>query len=174
MSIKKWNADTAHTTIGFSVKHMMFSKVHGKFDNYQATIDMKEGNLENATLQFEAKTESINTNNGDRDTHLKSQDFFNAEENPTINFESTGITKKGDNNFVVEGNLTMNGISKPVTLDAEYSGVMKDPWGNDRIALAMKGKINRHDWEMKWNQALEAGGLLVSKEVVFDIDTQFI
>ena len=174
MSTKTWNADASHTTIGFNVKHMMFSKVNGKFDAFTATIDMADGNFETAQLNFEAKTDSINTNNADRDGHLKSQDFFNAEKNPTVNFKSTKVTAKEGNSFTIEGDLTMNGITNPVSLNAEYSGVMKDPWGNDRIALVMTGKVDRHDWDMKWNSALEAGGVLVSKDVNFDIETQFI
>lgn len=174
METKNWTPDASHSTIGFTVKHMMFSKVAGRFDDYQATIEMADGNFETAQLKFEAKSDSINTNNPERDGHLKSQDFFNAEINPTVNFESTNITKKSENDYTVEGNLTMNGITNPITLDAEYSGVMKDPWGNDRIALVMTGKVDRHNWDMKWNSALEAGGVLVSKDVNFDIETQFI
>src|SRR5699024_1883779 len=98
---------------------------------------------------------------------------FHAEKNPSVKFESTGVEKDGKN-FVVKGNLTLNGISKPIALEADYSGIMKDPWGNDRIALVLKTKVNRKDWNMTWNQALESGGILVSEEVNFDIESQFI
>jgi len=174
METKTWNVDSAHSNFGFNVKHMMFSKVNGEFENYKASIEMEDGNFETAKLFFNAESQSITTHNEDRDKHLKSQDFFHAEKNPSVHFESTGIKKKGDGKYTVKGDLTLNGITKPVELDAEYSGVMKDPWGNDRIAVVLKGKINRHDWDMKWNQTLESGGVLVSKEVNFDIESQFI
>lgn len=171
---KTYSVDKTHSNIGFNVKHMMFSKVKGNFENYEASVDFDGENFENAKLAFKAEAASINTNNEDRDNHLRSADFFNAEQNSTIEFESTSVKSKGGNDYTIEGNLTMNGVTRPVVLDAEFSGIMVDPWGNDRIALALGGKVNRFDWDMKWSQALETGGLLVSKEVVFDIETQFV
>lgn len=172
--MKTWNVDKAHSSIGFNVKHMMFSKIDGHFEDYEASIAMKDANLENAQIKFEAKADSVTTHNEDRDNHLKTQDFFSAGENPKVEFESTNITKNGANKYTVEGDLTMNGITKPVKLDAEYSGVMADPWGNDRIALIMTSSIKRAEWNMSFNQTLESGGVLVGKEVNFDIESQFI
>lgn len=174
METKTYKADTAHSTIGFNVKHMMFSKVAGQFDDYTATVEMAGENFEDAKLEFDAEAGSVNTQNEDRDKHLRSAEFFNAENNTRVQFASTEITKKDGNKYEVKGDLTMNGITKPVVLDAEYSGIMKDPWGNDRIALIMDGKVNRHDWEINWNQTLETGGVMVSKNVNFEINAQFI
>src|SRR5699024_6683713 len=124
-----------------------------------------------AKLKLNAVANSVTTNNEERDKHLRSTDFFNTDTNNKVVFESTEIEKKGENDYVVEGDLTFNGVTKLVVLEAEYSGVMKDPWGNDRIALVMKGKANRYDWDMTFNSTLESGGVLVGKEVTFDIDS---
>lgn len=174
METKVFNIDKSHSTIGFNVKYMMFSKVRGQFDNYEASVEMPNADFTDAKLNLVADAHSINTHNEDRDKHLRSGDFFNAEENNDIKFVSTKITQKGGEKYEVTGDLTINGITKPVTLDAEYSGVMKDPWGNDRISLVINGKVDRYDWGMKYNSALETGGVLVGKEVVFEVETQFI
>lgn len=171
---KVFNADMAHTNIGFAVKHMMFSKVRGKFDDYKATVEIAGEDFENAKLRLEADVKSVNTNNDDRDNHLRSADFFNADETAGLVFESTKITNKGDNEYVVEGDLTMNGITKNVALETMFSGRMKDPWGAERIALVMKGKVNREDWNMVYNAALETGGVLVGKNVDLDVEGEFL
>lgn len=173
MESKIWKIDTTHSNIGFKIKHMMFTNVKGNFNSYSASVEMPESNFEKAKLTFEADTSSINTNNADRDNHLKSADFFDAEQFPTVKFESTNIAKKSDNEYAVTGNLTMHGVTQPVTLNAEYSGLMKDPWGNTKLALSLEGKVNRKDWGLNWNSALESGGVLVSENVNFDIETQF-
>lgn len=173
MSTKKWTIDTDHSNIGFRVKHMMFSKITGNFQSYEADITMEDGNLETAKFSFNAKADSVSTNNEKRDAHLRTADFFNAEKNNTVSFSSNKIIKNGDV-YTVEGDLAMNGQSNPVTLDAEYSGVMKDPWGQDRIAVVLKGKINRNEWGITFNQALESGGVLVGETVTLEIESQFI
>ena len=174
MKTKIWNIDKTHSSIGFKIKHMMFTNVRGNFADYEATINLLNDNLEESTLHFETQVASIDTNNADRDNHLKSADFFDAEQYPTVAFTSTKIEKKGEAHYVVEGTLTMHGVSKPVKLNAEYSGIIQDPWGNSKIALALNGKVNRKDWDLNWNTTLETGGLLVSEEVNFDIETQFV
>lgn len=151
----------------------MFTNVKGDFKSYSASVEMPEDNFEEAKLQFEAEASSINTNNNDRDNHLKSADFFDAEQFPTVKFESTNIAKKSDNQYTVNGNLTMHGVTQPVTLNAEYNGLMKDPWGNTKFALSIEGKLNRKDWELNWNSALESGGVLVSENVTLEIESQF-
>lgn len=173
MSTKKWTIDTDHSNIGFRVKHMMFSKITGNFQSYEADITMEDGNLETAKFSFNAKADSVSTNNEKRDAHLRTADFFNAEKNNSVSFSSNKIVKNGDV-YTVEGDLTMNGQAKPVTLDAEYSGVMKDPWGQDRIAVVLKGKINRNEWGITFNQALESGGVLVGETVTLEVESQFI
>src|SRR5699024_3773358 len=135
MEGKVFNIDKTHSTIGFNVKYMMFSKVRGQFDKYEASVEMPDDNFENARLKLVADAHSINTHNEERDKHLRSGDFFNAEENNEIVFNSAKIVKKSEGNYEVTGDLTINGVTKPVVLKAEYSGVMKDPWGNDRISL---------------------------------------
>ncbi len=170
--MKTWKADKAHSKFGFRVKHMMFSKVDGHFTAYKATVEMENDDFENAQLNFEAQSNSITTHNEDRDKHLKSQDFFNAEKNPTIAFKSTKIEKKDDNTYVVEGDLSANGVTKAIQLDTQFSGSMKDPWGAEIIGLSLTGKINRKDWGMEWNQALESGGVLVGKNVELEVQTE--
>lgn len=174
METKIFEIDQSHSTIGFSVKYMMFSKVRGQFDEYEATVEMLDEDFRNAKLKLIADAHSINTHDEERDKHLRGADFFDAEENNEIVFESTRINEKEDNKYEISGNLMMNGITRPVTLDAEYSGLMKDPSGNKRISLVISGKIDRYDWEMKYNSPLETGGVLVGKEVAFEIETQFI
>lgn len=173
MEAKIWSIDKTHSSIGFKIKHMMFTNVKGNFNDYEATIQMPNENFEESTVNFVAQAASINTNNTDRDNHLKSADFFDVEQYPTLEFTSTKIVKKSQSHYTIEGNLLMHGIENPITLNAEYSGVIVDPWGNSKIALALNGKINRKDWNLNWNSALEAGGVLVGEEVNFDIETQF-
>lgn len=173
MESKIWKIDTTHSHIGFKIKHMMFTNVKGNFGQYSASLEMAGEDFEKAKLQFEAEASSVNTNNADRDNHLRSADFFDAEQFPTLKFESTGISKKGGNEYAINGNLTMHGVTQPVTLNAEYSVLPKDPWGVTKIALAIDGKVNRKDWGLNWNSALESGGVLVSENVNLDIETQF-
>ena len=174
MESKIFKADKAHTNIGFNVKHMMFSKVRGNFEEYEAQIEFANEDLEDAKLKFKAVAQSINTNNADRDKHLRSADFFNSEANEHIEFESTEVSKKNDAEYVVKGNLTMNGITKPVELEAEYSKIEKDPWGNERVILGLKGKVNREEWGMTYNSTLETGGVLLGKDVVLEIESQYV
>ncbi|MBB1148636.1 MULTISPECIES: YceI family protein [unclassified Myroides] len=174
METKKWIIDTTHSLIGFKIKHMMFTNVRGSFQDYQASLQLANDNFEESSIHFEAQAASIDTNNTDRDNHLRSADFLDVEKFPTLTFTSTKIEKKGETHYSVEGTLTMHGVSKTIKLNAEYSGVIIDPWGNAKVALALTGKVNRKDWNLNWNTALEAGGLLVSEEINFDIETQFV
>ncbi len=173
METKTWSIDKSHSSIGFKIKHMMFTNVKGNFNDYEATIQIPNDNFEESSLKFVAQAASINTNNADRDNHLKSADFFDVEQYPTLEFKSTKIEKKSQSHYTIEGTLSMHGVENSVKLNAEYSGIIVDPWGNNKIALALNGKINRKDWNLNWNSALEAGGLLVGEEVNFDIETQF-
>lgn len=173
MATTKWTIDSTHSEIGFKVKHMMFTNVSGKFDSYEATIITDEDNFENASIEFSADINSINSNNADRDNHLKSGDFFDVENHPKLTFKATSFTKKGDD-FELVGDLTLRGVTKSVKLEAEFSGLMKDPWGNTKAGLNISGKINRKDWGLNWNSALEAGGVLVGEEVRLNIELQLI
>ena len=170
--MKKWTIDPTHSEVGFKVKHMMFTNVKGLFNDYSADIDFND-DLKDANLQFEAKINSIFTNNADRDNHLKSADFFDAEQYPTLNFKSTNIQGNG-NEYEITGDLTIKGITKPVTLNAEFSGLMTDPWGNTKVGLNLDGKINRKDFGLTYNAALETGGVLVGEDVKLNAEIQLV
>jgi len=174
MATTKWAIDPTHSEIGFKVKHMMFTNVSGKFDKYDGTFLTEDDSFENATIEFSADVDSINTGNTDRDNHLKSGDFFNGEKNPKLTFKSSSFTKKDDENFELAGDLGLNGVTKFVKLPVEFGGLMKDPWGNTKAALNITGKINRKDWNLNWNSALETGGVLVSEEVRLNIELQLV
>ncbi|PKF72372.1 YceI family protein [Chryseobacterium sp. PMSZPI] len=164
----KWNLDPTHSEITFKVKHMMISNVKGSFRNFTATIESEDEFFANAKTTATIQTDSVFTNNTDRDNHLKSAEFFNAEVHPTITFESQNL-----NNEVV-GNLTINGITKPVTLDVDFGGINVDPWGNTKAGFSFEGKISRKDFGLNWNAALEAGGVMVSDDVKIAGELQFV
>lgn len=164
----KWNLDPAHSEITFKVKHMMISNIKGNFTTFTAEIDAADDTFANATTTATIQTDSISTNNTDRDNHLKSAEFFNTEANPTITFESSALNNE------VTGNLTINGITKPIVLDVEFGGINVDPWGNTKAGFSFEGKINRKDFGLNWNAALEAGGVMVSEEVKVAGELQFV
>lgn len=169
-----WNIDPTHSYIGFKVKHMMFTNVKGQFTSYTATIVADEESLENASINFEAKVDFINTSNVDRDTHLKSADFFDAAQYPNLTFKSQSVKRSSGNNYKIEGVLEMHGVSKPLSLDVEYSGVLTDPWGNTKAGLIINGIVKRSEWNLNWNSALETGGVLVGEDIKLDIELQLI
>ncbi|MFZ4263420.1 YceI family protein [Sphingobacterium sp. HJSM2_6] len=169
-----WSLDTAHSEIEFKVKHMMISTVKGQFNTFNVNVQNDTDQFENAKIEVEIQTESINTNNEQRDQHLKSADFFDVANHPTINFISTEITKSDDDEYKVTGNLTIRNITKPITLEVEFGGLSKDPWGNQKAGYTVTGKINRTDFDLSWNAALETGGLMVSTDVKFQAEIQFV
>ncbi len=165
MTVQKWAIDPTHSEIQFKVKHLMITTITGYFKEFSANAVSNGGDFSNATVSFEAKTASVDTNNQQRDEHLKSADFFDAEKFPVLRFVSTLMEKKDENSYKLKGNLTIKDVTKPVVLDAEFAGLMKDPWGNQKAGFSLSGKINRKDWGLNWNAALETGGVLVSDEV---------
>lgn len=171
MATTKWAIDPTHSEIGFKVKHMMFTNVSGKFGTYDATIATEDDNFENAVIEFSADIDSINTNNTDRDNHLKSGDFFDAENHPKLTFKASSFAKNGED-YELTGDLTLRGVTKSVKFPVEFSGLMKDPWGNTKAGLNISGKINRKDWGLNWNSALETGDVLVGEEVKLNIELQ--
>lgn len=173
MSTTKWAIDPTHSEIGFKVKHMMFTNVSGKFKTYDAEITTEENDFTKSNINFSADISSIDTNNTDRDNHLKSADFFDADNNPKLTFVSSSLVKSGDD-FELTGELSLHGITKTVKLETEVSGELKDPWGNTKVALNLNGKINRTDFGLTWNSALETGGVLVSDEVKLNIELQLL
>lgn len=172
MSKTQWNIDASHSEIGFKVKHMMFTNVSGKFERFQANAAFNEEAFNEAEVEFTADIDSLSTGQPDRDAHLKSGDFFNAEQHPTLHFKSSAIEPASGNQYKMTGDLTIMAQTHPVTLDVEFAGVAKDPWGNTKAGFAINGKINRKQWGLNWNAALETGGLLVGEEVKLNMDVQ--
>jgi len=166
--------DSAHTKIQFKVKHLMISNVMGSFKEFEGKASMIENDFSSTKVNLTIKTASIDTEAPDRDTHLKSPDFFDAEKYPEIVFEGSGMTLKDEDNYELKGNLTIKNITKPITLSVEYGGLMNDPWGNKKAGFSVTGEINRKDWGMEWNAALEAGGVLVGEKVKILCDVEFL
>ena len=160
----KWAIDPSHSEIQFKVKHLMITTVTGTFKDFSAEVELEGDHLNNAQVSFWANTASIFTNDEKRDGHLRSGDFFDSEKFPKLRFKSTRIEGSG-NDWKVTGDLTIKDVTKPVTLDVEWSGQAKDPWGNTKAGLNLSGKIDRKEFGLTWNAALEAGGVLVSDEV---------
>lgn len=169
-----WSFDKAHSRVGFRVKHLMITNVDGKFREYDGEVTTKGDDFSDATVKFTLKASSIDTEMADRDTHLKSADFFDATNYPEIKFESTGVKKMSDEKYEMAGNLKIRDVSKKVVFQVEDGGVMKDPWGNIKAGFTLSGKINRKDWGLNWNAALEAGGVLVGEEVKISSDIELV
>lgn len=168
----QWTLDTTHTQVGFSVKHMAISTVRGRFTKFDGTGETDAaGKITKATFTIDAA--SIDTNQEQRDAHLRSADFFDVEKFPTLTFESTAIKQDGTD-ITITGNFTMHGVTHPVTLKGETAPVVTDPWGLTRTALTLEGKLNRKDWGLTWNQALEFGGLMVSEEVKLSLELEAV
>ncbi len=161
----KWILDPTHSELGFKIKHLMITHVSGNFNDFAVEVETEGENFRTAGINAQIKVASINTNNNQRDEHLRNSDFFEADKFPEITFNSTSIEVKDAETFVLHGNLTMKGITKPVTLNLEYNGVTKDPWGGERAGFSLAGKINRTDWGVNFNTILETGGFALSEEV---------
>lgn len=174
MTEKKWTIDPTHSEIQFKVKHLMITTVTGYFREFDATVFSQGNDFSNARVSFQAKTASIDTNNDKRDEHLRSGDFFESDKYPGMKFQSTSVEKTGDDNYKLKGELTIKDITKPLTLDVEFGGLMKDPWGNEKAGFSLSGKISRKEWNLNWNAALETGGLMVSDEVRLLAEVQLI
>ncbi|RPH42853.1 MAG: polyisoprenoid-binding protein [Planctomycetota bacterium] len=169
-----WLIDDVHTHIGFSVKHMMVSTVRGQFKTYRGTVNLDPSDFERSTFEGEVDVGSIDTGVAQRDDHLRTSDFFDAEEFPTLTFRNTKVTKTGENTFDVMGDLTIRGVTKPVTLHMTFLGKARDPWGNERVGFEGELKINRKDYGLMWNAALETGGFLVGDEVKINLQIQAV
>ncbi len=169
-----WNLDTAHSEIEFKVRHMMISTVKGQFGSFQINLNSDSEDISQSTVEVSIDASSVDTKSEQRDQHLKSADFFNVEDYPNISFRSTSVEKKSSDEYRVTGDLTIKDVTKSVTFDAELGGVAKDPWGNAKVGFTVTGKINRNDFGLTWNAALETGGVMVSDEVKFSADIQFV
>jgi polyisoprenoid-binding protein YceI len=172
-----WTIDPAHSSVEFAVKHMMFTTVRGRFKDVKGTVVVDEQNPNNSKVDVEIGAASIDTGVADRDGHLRSADFLDVENHPTLTFRSKrveGAMKSEGDRFKVVGDLTIRGTTFEVTLDCEYEGTGKDPWGGIRAGARATTKIDRRDWGLKWNQALETGGILVANEVRIEIELQAV
>ena len=164
--------DQSHSTVGFEVKHMMVSKVKGHFDSYTANLDVADPtDLSDAKISFTLDVASINTKSTDRDNHLKSADFFDVDTFPSISFTSTNVEKDG-NDYKVTGDLTIKDVTKPVTFDVEFGGKGTNPWGVEVYGFEASAKINREEFGLTWNQALETGGVLVGKDIKINVELE--
>ena len=172
-----WQIDPAHTSVEFAVKHMMFTTVRGRFKDVKGTIEVDEANPDSSTVNVELAASSLDTGVADRDAHLRSADFLDAENQPTLTFKSKrveGAMKKEGDKFRIIGDLTIRGTTMEITLDATYEGTGKDPWGGTRAGARATTTIDRRDWGLKWNQALETGGILVANEVRIEVEMQAV
>ncbi len=169
-----YKIDASHSEITFKVKHLMITNVTGNFTQFNASMESDKEDFSDAVISFDADVNSINTNNEQRDGHLKSDDFFNAAQFPSLNFVSTSFTKVSDEQYKLAGNLTIRDVTKPVELDVEYGGTMVDPYGQTKAGFEISGKINRKDFNLKWTATTEAGGIVVSDEVKLQLNIQMV
>ena len=173
MTQSTWTIDTGHSSVHFIARHMVITKVRGAFKSFKGTLELDDADMTKSKIDVSIDASSIDTAEEKRDGHLKSADFFDVEKFPTLTFKSKSITKKGDAYDVV-GDLTIHGVTKEVVLATQFEGKGKDPWGGERVAFAAKTKIEREDFGLKWNQVLEAGGVLVSNKIEIEIEVQAI
>jgi polyisoprenoid-binding protein YceI len=167
-----WQIDPAHSTVQFSVRHMMVSKVRGRFERFTGTVDADETHVPNSRVDVQIEAASINTGDAQRDAHLRSPDFLNAEAYPYITFVSTDIQHDGAENGTIAGNLTIRDVTRPVVLKVEYAGQGRNPWGATVAGFSATTKINRKDFGLEWNVALETGGFLVGDEITVEIELE--
>jgi polyisoprenoid-binding protein YceI len=167
-----WSLDNSHSNVKFTITHMIISELEGNFKTYNGTVTSAADDFQNANIEFNVDVNSINTDDEKRDGHLKGADFFNAEKFPMMKFKSTSFKKVNEKNYSLEGDLTIREVTKKVKFDVVYNGLVKDPWGNTKAGFKAKSKINRFDYGLKWNAAVEAGGLVVSNEVEISLNIE--
>jgi polyisoprenoid-binding protein YceI len=174
-AITTWNIDSTHSVVEFKVKHMMISNLKGQFTGVTGTLSLDEADLAQSSVEATIEIASIHTGDEGRDAHLKGADFFDAEKFPTMRLKSTHVAVKSDGELVVTGDLTIKGVTRSVQFAVEGPSVTtKDPWGNTRLGVAVTTKINRKDFGLTWNAALEAGGLMVGEDVSISLDLEFV
>ena len=171
LTATKWAIDTTHTEVQFKVKHLVIATVTGFFKKFSGSVESETEDFDGAAINFSLDVNSIDTNQADRDAHLKSPDFFAAEQYPTVDFEGT-LKKISGDNYKMEGGLTMRGTTKSVVMDVEFGGIMVDPWGNTKAGFEINGKVNRKDFGLNWNAITEAGGMVVSEDVKLHINVE--
>lgn len=169
-----WQLDKAHSSINFSVRHMMISTARGRFEEFDGTFEVNEADPRQSKIEVQIQATSVNTKEAQRDGHLKSPDFFDVEKYPVIIFKSKRVEKASGQNVRLVGDLTIKDITKEVALDVEYAGQAKSPWGTINAGFTAQTKINRKDWGLTWNVALETGGMLVGEEVTISIELELV
>ncbi len=169
-----WQIDSVHSHIYFTARHMMISKVRGQFESFSGTVSFDEENPTRTTVDIEIEVNSLNTKDEQRDGHLRSGDFFDAANYPVARFQSTRVEQIDENTGKLYGNLTIRGVSKPVVLDVEYAGQAKSPWGQVSAGFSASASVNRKDWGLNWNQALETGGVLVGDKIQLEIELELV
>ena len=167
-----WTVDKSHSRVGFSVSHLVITDVEGNFKDYEAEITTTGDDFTKSIINFSINTKSIDTDNEDRDKHLQGDDFFNSEKYPQMTFKGKSMKKVGDNKYKLVGDFTIRDVTKQVELDVKYNGTVKDPWGNTKSGFKVTGEIDRFDYNLKWNKTIEAGSLVVGKDVELVIDLQ--
>ena len=169
-----WNIDSSHSQITFSVRHMMISTVRGRFEELSGVVNFDQNNPENSSVDVKIDAASVSTRDEKRDGHLRSPDFFDAGEYPYVTFHSRRVERIGKSHGRIYGDLTIRNVTRTVTLDVEYNGLAKSPWGATSAGFSAKTTINRKDWGLNWNVALETGGVLVSDEIKIDIELEIV
>ncbi len=169
-----YKIDVDHSDIMFKVKHLMISTVSGIFKKFDATAEINDNDLTDAKVSFEADVTSVDTKNEQRDAHLKSDDFFNAEKYPKMTFRSNSVQKVADDEFKLMGDLTIRDVTKPIELKVEFNGEITDPWGKERLGFEITGKINRREYGLKWSAVTEAGGIVVADDVKLQLNVEMI
>lgn len=174
MTMSKWDFDLSHSSIEFWVRHLMVAKVRGRFGAWQGTLEFDEENPTQAKVNVEIEANSIDTREEARDKHLRSADFLDVEKHPKLRFESTKVERRDPKTYRVHGNLTVRDHSEPVVLDVEYGGRVKDPWGGERVVFSARSSVDRKKYGLNWNQALEAGGVLVGDKVEIELEIEAV
>jgi polyisoprenoid-binding protein YceI len=169
-----WQIDFAHSEIAFTVRHMMISKVRGRFEEFDGSVDFDLDNPAETTVSVDVDVASIDTRDEDRNNHLRSPDFFDVESYPTMHFESSRVERTGEKTAKLFGDLTIKDVTREIVLDVTYAGMAKSPWGSTSAGFSASGTINRKDWGLNWNQALETGGVLVGDKVQIDVEVELI
>lgn len=168
-----WKLDKAHSMVNFSVAHLVISEVTGNFTDFDVTMSASKDDLTDASIETTIKSSTINTNNEQRDVHLKSDDFLNVEKFPEIRFKSTSVEKTGEDTYIMTGSLTIRDVTKTVVLDTKYRGTVKDPWGNTKVAFKTTTTINRFEYGLKWDAVLETGGFVAGEDVEITLIMEF-
>jgi polyisoprenoid-binding protein YceI len=174
MAKTKWLLDPMHSELQFKIKHLMISNVSGALKNFSAEVETEDEDFSSAKINLAAQMDSISTNNEQRDAHLRNSDFFEVEKYPELKFKSTKVEEVDSDTFMLYGELTMKGVTKPVKLNVEFNGATKDPWGGERAGFVITGKINRADWGINFNSVLETGGVVLGEEVKINSEIELV